>query len=140
MSARDPIHDHEVCQLVENYTAKPHETAGEDPYNKKFVRAFTSFANTDLPLFLQPLLKSYISWAQQYLADPRDVVFITHIIWSFLVVVPSAMLLLYRWNSTHALIHAVLLVRCIPPYILMLHCICHKKAGNKKVFQFTHLA
>jgi hypothetical protein len=91
---------------------------------KQVIQPFSWFPNVTMP--------AYCKWAEQFLLDPRDVIFVSHIFYSFLTVVPSALYLLYSFNWIHAILHTVLLGVSIPPYILMLHCICHKRCGNSK--------
>jgi hypothetical protein len=45
-----------------------------------YLRAFAWVANEDVPAVFQPLLRSYLSLTAQVLRDPRDVIFVSHIL------------------------------------------------------------
>jgi hypothetical protein len=50
---------------------------------KKFeqtVRVFSCFPNSKVPQALQPILNAYIALFTPLLRDPRDIIFVTHII------------------------------------------------------------
>jgi hypothetical protein len=47
---------------------------------REYVRAFSWFSNESVPSWAQPLLKSYVSSVTPLLRDPRDVIFVTHIL------------------------------------------------------------
>lgn len=125
MTVRAPVRDQGIYQKYKDNDKLPQEQA-----DKRFTRCFSWFADEAFPLPF--VLDWYKSSTREYLADPRDIIFITHIVFSFLVVIPSTILLLVRFSWLHAAIHAVMMTQTIPPFILMLHCVCHKKAGTKK--------
>ncbi|KAJ3369342.1 hypothetical protein HDU91_007310 [Kappamyces sp. JEL0680] len=124
---REPIRDSKIHDVITSKLSGSLDKSFENPVDTQFVRAFAWFPNSALPAFLQPLLVAYIKWTQTFIADPRDTIFVSHILSSLVTVVPSALLLLLRFSWTHAILHTVLLIGTIPPYILMLHCTCHKK-------------
>jgi hypothetical protein len=72
--ARPPVRDEGISSLITERPALAKTI--ETPVDKRFVRAFASFPNSSFPF--QTLLKSYIDWAQQFLVDPRDVIFVTY--------------------------------------------------------------
>ncbi|KAI8912736.1 hypothetical protein EDD86DRAFT_188416 [Gorgonomyces haynaldii] len=126
---REPIRDTGITEVY-NYFHEKNELPQkyQVPADKTFVRAFSWFPNSQAPIDLKP----YIEWTHQFLADPRDTIFVTHVLFSYLVVVPSTLWLLYSFTWFHALLHTVMLVLTIPPYILMMHCMCHKRSGNER--------
>jgi hypothetical protein len=46
-----------------------------------YIRAFSWFSNDSVPMFLQSLLKRYLTLSKKVLRDERDVIFLTHIMW-----------------------------------------------------------
>lgn len=135
---REPIRDTYIYQNVTSKLDGKKQDAR--PVDKTFVRAFSWFSNAAVPQALQPLLKSYVEWTHTFLADKRDTIFVTHILFSLVTIVPSTLLLLVRFNWLHAILHTVALVVTIPPYILMLHCTCHKKVSKAGIMPWTDYA
>jgi hypothetical protein len=130
---REPVRDKGVYDLSLKKLEGTLEKKYLESADPQFNRAFSWFANASVPPALQPLLQKYIAWTHTFLADPRDTIFVTHVLFTFAVVIPSAITLLYRFNWIHAVIHTVGLVGTIPPFILMLHCVCHKKASRTAI-------
>ncbi|KAJ2999570.1 hypothetical protein HDV02_002535 [Globomyces sp. JEL0801] len=138
-TVRPPVRDSEVFQpALRSLHGDLEDLYKIDP-DLKFVRAFSWFPNSSVPERLQPLLQAYIRWTSTFLADPRDTIFVTHIIFTFLVVAPSTALLLYRFSWIHAILHTIGLVITIPPFILLLHCTVHKRVTKKDLFPITDL-
>jgi hypothetical protein len=134
LQAREPIRDAEMFPIAQSKLKLGYlPDKYLQPENKEFVRAFTWLKNSDVPAPFQALLQKYINWTHTFLADPRDTVFVSHIISSFCTVVPSAIVLLYRFSWLHAIFHAIMLVFTIPPFILMLHCVSHKKISKSGI-------
>jgi len=133
-SERKPIRDLGISQVHKYY----HENGDipdelKIPVDKTFVRAFSCISNAAIPSCFQPLLTSYVKWAQSHLKDPRDVTFITHILFSYFILIPSALILFFRdFSWVHAIGHTIVLILSISPFILMQHCICHKCSGNER--------
>ncbi|KAJ3253789.1 hypothetical protein HK103_005276 [Boothiomyces macroporosus] len=136
MTVREPLRDSTILGYAKRKLDNTLDPKYNLPVDTEFNRAFSWFANKDVPSVLQPLLQQYVKWTQTFLVDPRDTIFISHIIFSFAVVVPSTFLLLYRFNWVHAILHTVMMVVTIPPFILMLHCVSHKKTSKNGVADF----
>ena len=108
---------------------------------EEYIRAFAWFPNEAVPMLLQPLLKSYLKLSQSLLRDKRDVIFVTHIIlylqlliYSALLTVPiSAASLIYSFSITKLVIHVLVIVGQATPYVLMLHCVCHRPLFKKSI-------
>lgn len=107
-----------------------------------YFRAFSWFANEDVPLVLQPLLKGYIKVSNGLIRDPRDVIFVSHILWyilfshgasGLLTVVPSALALLYSFSIWRFALHVVLVAAQASPFVLMLHCVAHRPLFKKSL-------
>ena len=45
------------------------------------IRIFSWFANDQIPTFFLPLLRAYQRVCNRLLRDPRDIIFVTHILW-----------------------------------------------------------
>jgi hypothetical protein len=127
---REPVRDEKVLPVATAKLKNNLPSQYQTPVDLEFVRAFSWFRNSSVPSYLQPLLKSYIKWTHTFIADPRDTIFVSHILFSLATIVPSALWLLYRFNWIHAILHTVSLIFTIPPFILMLHCTCHKKVSK----------
>lgn len=75
-----------------------------------------------LPSVVNPLIKTYINWAQTIVRHPTDVVFLSHLLLYFFTVVPSGLYLLFgTFRYIHAIIHLVYTVWCTGAYVLLLH-------------------
>jgi hypothetical protein len=136
---REPIRDTEVYGLSMKKLDGKLDKQYTEPVDSQFVRAFSWFSNKAVPELLQPLLQKYIAWTHTFLADPRDTIFVSHVLFTFAVVIPSAIVLLLRFNWIHAVVHTIGMVGTIPPFILMLHCVCHKKASRTSIPYFDYL-
>lgn len=137
---REPVRDWNIRPIAEKKLQGENQAFLAKAANPKFIRAFSWFSNASVPSPFQPALQAYIEWTHGFLADPRDTIFVSHIIFSLLTMVPSALFLLYRFNWLHAILHTVALVVTIPPYILMLHCTCHKKVTKSGLVPWTDYA
>jgi hypothetical protein len=133
MPNRKPIRDTELYELSMKKLEGTLENQYLQPADPTYNRAFSWFANSSIPPTLQPLLQKYISWTHTFLADPRDTIFVSHVLFTFVFVIPSAVTLLFRFHWIHAILHTIGLVLTIPPFILMLHCVCHKKASKTAI-------
>lgn len=129
-TTREPIRDAAVLSAAKLKLEGSLPQYFDAPVDLTFNRAFSWFPNKAVPKILQPLLEEYVSWTQTFLADPRDTIFVTHIISGFLTTVPSALFLLYKFSWVHAILHTASLILFIPPFILMLHCTCHKRMSK----------
>ncbi|KAJ3273390.1 hypothetical protein HDV01_004460 [Terramyces sp. JEL0728] len=136
MTVREPLRDSTILSYANRKLDNNLDPKYKLPVDSEFNRAFSWFANKQVPAALQPLLQSYVRWTQGFLNDPRDTIFISHIIFTFAVVIPSTLLLLYRFNWLHAILHTVMMVVTIPPFILMLHCVSHKKTSKNGIPDF----
>lgn len=123
---RPPIRDARILTISEAKLSGSLSNAFKTPVDPKFSRAFSWFPNSAVPTLLQPLLKFYIEWTREFLSDPRDTIFVTHILFGLCTTVPSTLYLLYSFSWIHAVLHTVSLVVTIPPFILMLHCVWYE--------------
>ncbi|KAI8920448.1 fatty acid desaturase-domain-containing protein [Entophlyctis helioformis] len=94
------------------------------------LRIFGWFATADIPAALMPLVRAYRSWAATLVADPRDIIFVTYMLFYFVTIVPSTIGLLIRFSWIHAIAHTIALAVFTAPFILMLHCLCHRKIAS----------
>ncbi|KAJ1341376.1 hypothetical protein BSLG_004106 [Batrachochytrium salamandrivorans] len=96
------------------------------------VRLFGWIATENIPAVLHPLVAVYASAANTLVADPRDTIFVSYILFYLFTIVPSALWLLFgRFTWIHAVLHAVFLGIFTAPFILMLHCLCHRRIGHQ---------
>ncbi|KAL2914384.1 hypothetical protein HK105_206156 [Polyrhizophydium stewartii] len=103
------------------------------------VRLFGWFAPEDIPAFLRPAVAAYASAAATLVQDPRDIIFVTNMVFYFATIVPSAVMLLARFSWLHAVLHTVALAVFTAPFILMLHCLSHRKIASKSAPWLDHL-
>lgn len=122
------ILDSEVLELLGG-SKETIKTVAEREFDN--FRLFGWFANEDVPEALQPLLRWYSGIVTPLVADARDAVFITHMLFFLVTVVPSAIGLMLSFSWPHAICHTVFLGVFIAPFILMLHCMCHRKIASK---------
>lgn len=73
------------------------------------------------PVVQQYVLRPYISWTQGVVRYNTDVVMLTHLILYFTTLVPSALLLYYRFSWIHGVLHWVLQLWCCGSFTLMKH-------------------
>jgi hypothetical protein len=98
------------------------------------VRVSTFLWDHHFPAALQPLVKAYIAAAQAVLKDPRDVIFVTHMIFYLCLVVPSGLGLLLNFSWWQLLVHVALLAPSVAPFTHMLHNDSH----NRGLFKPQH--
>lgn len=79
------------------------------------------------PWAQQHLLKPYTRWASTVVRVPTDVVILTHLIFYFSTLVPSAVLLFYHFTYVHAILHWVFASWCVGAYTLMRHQHIHQR-------------
>ncbi|KAF2175660.1 hypothetical protein K469DRAFT_679616 [Zopfia rhizophila CBS 207.26] len=103
-----------------------------DPGHKRFEP--TLFVSCDLsdirlryPNLTRYILKPYAAWAQTIVRVDTDVVFLTHLISYFTTLVPSAVLLFYRFNWIHGVLHWLLQSYYVGTYTLMMHQHIHQR-------------
>jgi hypothetical protein len=84
----------------------------------------------EYPKFLKPLLARYTRFLSRFVTDPRDTVFVSYMVSYTLIIIPSAITLMVHFNWIHAALHILFLAVGTAPYILMLHCICHRKIAK----------
>ncbi|KAJ1341284.1 methionine aminopeptidase, type II [Batrachochytrium salamandrivorans] len=114
-----------LCDAKGSYTAHHLNTNNN-------VRLFGWIATENIPAVLHPLVAVYASAANTLVADPRDTIFVSYILFYLFTIVPSALWLLFgRFTWIHAVLHAVFLGIFTAPFILMLHCLCHRRIGHQ---------
>jgi hypothetical protein len=82
---------------------------------------FQLWDNENLSPFTKRLLGPYISWAQNVIRHPTDVVMLNHILLYFSTSVPSAILLFWHFTWIHGFGHWLLSAYYVGAYTLMKH-------------------
>jgi len=98
---------------------------------------FTNWDLKDLPSgdgLRARLLRSYISWAQDTVRNPVDVVFLTHIFLYLGTSLPSAVFLYCHFTWVHAVMHVILQLSYCGSFTLMLHNHIHNNGLLKKQY------
>ncbi len=98
---------------------------------------FTNWDLKDLPSgdgLRARFLRSYISWAQDIVRNPVDVVFLTHIFLYLATSLPSAIFLYCHFTWVHAVMHVILQLSYCGSFTLMLHNHIHNNGLLKKQY------
>jgi hypothetical protein len=113
-----------------------------DPTSPSFSPTiFVSWDTSSLPPFIQTnIIRPHARWATSVVRHPTDIVFLTHIILYFTVLLPSAVYLFRNFTYLHAIPHLVFTIWCAGGYTLMLHNHIHNNGVLSPAYKFFDFA
>lgn len=131
-SEKVPERDQATIELLQSLT-NPKDPAFEPTI-------FTTYDEGDIPEWIKYyILQLYSQIAVTIVRHPTDVVFLTHLLWYFFTIVPSAAYLYHNFTYLHGIVHAVHSVWCAGSFTLLLHNHIHNNGILAKSWKWLDL-
>ncbi|KAL5038324.1 hypothetical protein BDV3_006494 [Batrachochytrium dendrobatidis] len=128
--------DTQVLGLLKSHSGTKADLSAQTAHSPQInndIRLFGWIATANIPSILHPLVAVYAQCINPLVADPRDAIFVSYMLFYLFTAIPSALWLLFgSFTWIHAIAHTVYLAVFTAPFILMLHCLCHRRIGNPK--------